>query len=125
MDVPLLLHQFLTISCHLQPDETALLWRCLSFPPRQTIAYRLERLPAQALGPGGHRGGQCLRRVLDPQGLILALERAVESGHACRSEASKIEEAILAEMTSQGRGGRDGAHARADGGGGVASSHSA
>ena len=99
MDVPLLLHQFLTIAAaDLSREETALLWRCLPFPLRQTIAYRLERLQKRKpMGATAIMEANTFVAVLDPQALILALERAVESGHGRQSEASKIEETMLAD----------------------------
>ena len=103
MDVPVLLEQFLALSCGLSAGEAHC---CGAVCPSR----RARRLPTgwsgwpkrRPMGVAAIVEANSFVAVLDPQALILALERAVESGHACRSEASKIEEAIFAEMTAQG-----------------------
>ena len=103
MDVPLLLAQFLTISCHLQPDEVHTLWTCLPLDLRHRVRYRIERLGSRKpFGQASDAEVMMFLTVIDPRSLIEACEAAVQAGQVSREQVVPVQGKILAEMTSAG-----------------------
>ena len=102
--IPPLLQQFLHLACGLTSDQAQLVWGCLSAAQRQKLTYRIERVcRRRPFTTTGDREALQFLDHLPPDTLILALERAVARGQLSRSEGSRMQECLLAEMLPDGR----------------------
>ena len=104
MSPPTLLTHFLSIACGVTAAESTLLWMCLSLEQKARLRYQTERVRSRR--PGGLAGdteAMKLVAALDPTALILALEAGVANGLITRSEASRIQDALLGEMDASGQ----------------------
>ena len=101
--IPLLLQQFLTLTCAMTPDEVQTLWTCLPLDLRHRLRYQVERLGSRKpYGQAGDIEAMKFVEILDPRRLIAACEQAVAAGQVRRHEVVRIEECLLAEMDAHG-----------------------